>query len=79
MGWFGHLTLFLYLVYTPYEMCKVEYHCRETMAPDQPARSALCYPSGPAPADWQPGWPRLVNDNYSGRFTPITLVARGPV
>ena len=24
MGWFGHLTLFLYLVYTPYEMCKVE-------------------------------------------------------
>ncbi len=24
MGWFGYLTLFLYLVYTPHEMCKVE-------------------------------------------------------
>ncbi len=28
MGWFGHLTLFLYLVYTPYEMCKVEMNLR---------------------------------------------------
>ena len=24
MGWFGHLTLFLYPVYPSYEMCKVE-------------------------------------------------------
>ena len=24
VGWFGYLTLFLYLVYSPYEMCKVE-------------------------------------------------------
>ena len=24
MGWFGYLTLFLFPVYTSYEMCKVE-------------------------------------------------------
>ena len=29
MGWFGHLTLFLYPVYPSYEMCKVESKSRE--------------------------------------------------
>ncbi len=28
MGWFGYLTLFLYLVYSPYEMCEVEVRTR---------------------------------------------------
>ena len=76
MGWFGYLTLFLFPVYTSYEMCKVEFYKAAELPEDlQEAFARFLLAELDSERQWEELFSRPESEDFLERMASEALKA----